>query len=256
MLPKALNNKRILICRPDESATELANTFSALGAECRIFPTLEICSVDIPPEQKQRILSLDQYRYVIVTSQHAAKAGLTLIDAYWPQFPIDQIWLAIGSKTASILKNETIKLVAPDKDFTSETLLKLPLLQKVKDEKILILKGKEGRDTLQNVLDKRGAKVDIVELYERKCPAYSKEQVMNAVQEFDARYLITLSGETLQNLFSLCAEHNINLSSKTFVVPSHRVANIAYEAGFKSVLVPTGLKPIDLIKSITNHKNT
>ena len=40
------------------------------------------------------------------------------------------------------------------------------------------------------------------------------------------------------------------------IVPSHRVASIAYDHDFKSVLIPANLKPIDLIKSITNHKKT
>ncbi len=251
-----LGGINVLICRPKESAKELNTALSALGAKCYIFPTLDIVETQLLESEKQHILALDQYQYVIVTSQHAAKIGLVQIDTYWPQFPVGQTWLAIGQKTASLLSSENLKLISPEKDLTSEALLKLPQLQKVKEQKILILKGKEGRETLNQVLTKRGARVDNIELYERVCPAYTEQEVHAALLDFKANYIVALSGETLINLISLCEENNIDLSSKTFIVPSHRVANIAYEHSFKSVLIPANLKPIDLIKSITNHRKS
>ena len=229
---------------------------SALGANCHTLPTLDIVEVPVSELEKQYILSLDQYQYVIVTSQHAAKIGLELIDNYWPQLPVEQTWLAIGLKTASLLANENLRLISPEKDLTSEALLKLSQLNKVKDQKILILKGKEGRETLAHVLVKRGARVDSIELYERVCPTYTDNEIHAALIEFQANYIVALSGETLINLISLCEGLNIDLSSKTLIVPSHRVASIAYDHDFKSVLIPANLKPIDLIKSITNHKKT
>ncbi|MFT6028670.1 MAG: uroporphyrinogen-III synthase [Oleiphilaceae bacterium] len=249
-----LGGDNVLICRPEESAQHLATALSALGAKCHTFPTLKLLELPISDLEKQYILSLDQYQYVIVTSQHAAKIGLELIDSYWPQFPIEQTWLAIGLKTSSLLCTENIKLILPEKDLTSEALLKLPQLHKVKGQKILILKGKEGRQTLTQVLSKRGARLDSIELYERVRPSYTKKEISAALIKFKANYIVALSGETLLNLISLCEENNIDLSSKTFIVPSHRVANIAYEHSFKSVIIPANLKPIDLIKSITNHK--
>tara|TARA_R110001592_G_scaffold177076_2_gene417351 strand:+ start:164272 stop:165066 length:795 start_codon:yes stop_codon:yes gene_type:complete len=251
-----LGGVNVLICRPEESAQALAMALSALGAKCYTLPTLNILELPISEREKHCILSLDHYQYVIVTSQHAANIGLAHIDRYWPQFPTKQTWLAIGLKTASLLREENLQLISPDKDLTSEEILKLPQLQKIKDQKVLILKGKEGRDLLPQILSKRGAKVDSIELYERKCPIYTDKEINAALIEFQANYIVALSGETLLNLISLCAEHNIDLSSKTFIVPSQRVANIAYEHNFKSVLIPANLKPIDLIKSITNHKKS
>ena len=249
-----LGGTQVLICRPEDSAQTLSKALSALGADCYTFPTLDIIELELSDTIKQSILSLDLYDIIIVTSQHAAKIGLELIDSYWPQFPVQQTWFAIGQKTASLLANENIKLISPEKDLTSEDLLKLPLLQKVKDQKILILKGKGGRNTISQVLSKRGAIVNELNVYERVCPHYSEQQIDAALTNFNAQYITTLSGETLLNLISLCEEHHIDLSSKTFIVPSHRVANIAYEHGFKSVLIPANLNPISLIKCITAHK--
>lgn len=250
-----LGGVHVLICRPEEPAQALAKALSAMGASCYTFPTLEIEELAISDLERQYILSLDQYDYVIVTSQHAAKAGLELIDNYWPQLPIKQTWLAIGQKTASLLAAENIKLISPKNDLTSEDLLKLAPLQKIKHQKTLLLKGQGGREIISEVLRKRGAAVDEVNVYQRIRPNYSENKIQAALVDFPSNYIAALSGETLLNLISLCEAHHINLSSKTLIVPSHRVANIAYEHGFKSVLIPANLKPIDLIKCIRNHKN-
>lgn len=251
-----LDDVHILICRPEDAAQTLSQTFSALGASCYTFPTLAIEALALSDTEKHRILSLDQYAHIIVTSQHAAKFGLEWIDSYWPQFPIEQTWFAIGKKTASILSTESLSLVSPEKDLSSEDLLASPPLQKVNHKKILILKGEEGRGLISQVLTKRGAKIDEVNVYKRTAPEYTREQVHAALIDFPAHYIAALSGETLLNLINLCQVHHVDLSSKTFIVPSHRVANIAYKHGFKSVLIPDNLNPIDLIKCITQHKRS
>lgn len=253
-MPMLLKGTRILICRPEDSARELALALSAIGAECRIFPTLAISELALNETDRQLILNLDQYQHIIVTSQHAAKLGLAQIDQYWPQFPMQQYWYPIGEKTASLLQEEHLNIIHPEKTLTSESLLSSTALQKVKQQKILILKGMEGRDLLSGTLTKRGAQVDELALYQRSCPEYSSEEIDNALKTFSADYFVCLSGETLQNLITLSNQVAFDLAHGTFIVPSHRVANIAYQRGFKSVLIPANLKPIDLIKSITNHK--
>ena len=249
-----LSGTQVLICRPEESARELAQALSAIGARCLSFPTLQITETSISPADKQLILNLDQYQHIIVTSQHAARLALALIDTFWPQYPIQQSWYPIGEKTASLLNQENLRIIQPDKALSSETLLGIAPLQKVKQQKVLILKGMEGRDTLAKTLRKRGALVDELALYQRSCPDYSRQDIQQALLDFQADYIVTLSGETLQNLILLCDQADIDLSSRTFIVPSHRVANIAYQRGFKSVLIPANLKPIDLIKCISTHK--
>ena len=253
-MPLLLRGTRILICRPEESARELALALSAMGAECLSFPTLAISETELSEADRQLVLNLDQYQHIIVTSQHAAKLGLAEIDRLWPQFPVQQNWYPIGEKTASLLQQEQLNIIHPERTLTSESLLSVTALQKVKHQKVLILKGIEGRDLLSRTLRHRGAEVDELALYQRICPDYSEKEILNALETFQANYFVTLSGETLQNLIRLSDQVDFDLAQGTFIVPSHRVANIAYQRGFKSVLIPANLKPIDLIKSITNHK--
>jgi len=251
-----LSGVRILICRPEPSASELATALESMGASCKLLPTLSIYPIEIDTADRQTVMGLDQYQHIIVTSQHAAKYGLAEIDAYWPQFPLQQNWFAIGRKTAKELSQADINLVTPEGDLTSEKLLQHNKLKKIRNNRVLILKGKDGRQTLQSELEKRGAQVSALELYVRNCPQYSKEYLQQSVQDFDPDYTIALSGETLLNLISLCQHADIDLKSRSFVLSSQRVANIALEHGLKTSYIPSNLMPIDIIRCIAKARKT
>jgi len=228
----------------------MAKVLSAVGAECRCLPTIDIVMKPLNETDKQKIINLDQYQHVIVVSQHAAKFGIDKIDEYWPQFPLDQNWFAIGRKTSATLNSSNLNLISPEQDVDSETLLRQELLKQVNHQKILILKGQKGRNHLQQSLVEKGAYVDSIELYERACSVYSSSQLTQNIQEFDPHYIIALSGETLENLISLCKKANISINQYRFILSSQRVANIAAKYGLKYTMVPQNLMPIDVIKCI------
>ena len=128
-----------------------------------------------------------------------------------------------------------------------------PPQSRIKD---LILKGKEGRDLLQQQLEKQGALVDTIALYERRCPEYETPHIQKSVQAFDPNYIIALSGETLLNLISLGKQAGISLDTYSFILSSQRVANIALEHGIKLNNIPDNLMPIDIIRCIAKVKRT
>lgn len=255
---QVLKDIPVLICRPEPSATDLANALKAVGAKCETLPCLKINTLKIEGETKQRLLDLDQYSSVVALSQYAAKPALDFIDEYWPQPPVQQTWYAIGRKTADLISGNVATLVEPEADLSSEELLELPGLQNMEDERVLILKGIDGRDTIEKELVKRGAKVENVELYERVAPSYSDEEVSKALVAFSSRcnsssnYIVALSGETVKNLKRLADQIKQDLSEHHLIVPSERVAHVAMQAGFKLTYIPNNLKPIDIIRCIAN----
>ena len=254
MIQQLLPDTKVLICRPEPSASELAVVLESVGAQCESLPTLIIKPIELSAEARQRIMDIDQYDHIIVVSQHAAALGLEIIDEYWPQFPIEQTWFAIGRKTAKVLKQAELNLIEPNQDLNSEALLSLPQLKTVADSKILLLKGKEGRNTLELELSRRGAKVDTLELYERTCPVYSSEILQTKLKAFDPGYIIALSAETLMNLIKLSENEQIELCNKAFILSSERVANIAREHGLKLSYVASNLMPMDIIRCIAKAR--
>lgn len=250
--PALLRGQRILICRPEPAASELSSALSAMGAECKCLPMLSIEAVALSAIDRQRIMNLDQFHQVIVISQHAAKLGMDEIDAYWPQLPLKQDWFAIGRKTAATLQHADLALTSPVHDLNSEKLLEHPAFKDIDGKKILILKGQNGRETLQQELSKRGANVESVSLYQRKRPNYTAEEITDALSTFSPSFIVALSGETLTNLIEYCRPLNIDLSNKSFILSSTRVANIAHEHGIKHCYIPNNLMPIDIIRCIKN----
>lgn len=254
MIQQLLPDTRILICRPEPSATELSKVLESVGAECEILPTLIIEPLCLSAEARQKIMNLDQYDHVIVVSQHAANLGLTIIDEYWPQFPIQQNWFAIGRKTAHRLKQAELTLIEPNADLNSEALLNHTQLTQVDGAKVLILKGESGRDAIEVTLKKRGAEVDTISLYKRLCPQYSVIKLEESLISFNPNYIIALSGETLTNLIKLSQSITVDLQNKAFILSSERVANIAREKSYKRTFIAKNLMPMDIIRCIAQAR--
>ena len=259
MIVKVLDNIRVLICRPEPSASELAHTLESVGATCHLIPAIERTPLALSEASKTKILNLDQYDHVISVSHMAAEIAMEHIDEYWPQLPVDQHWHAIGRKTAQVLDHHlqsyNIKLIRPEKDFTSEDLLNSFQNQaELQDKKILLLKGEGGRTHLRDELEKLGAQVDDVALYKRTMPSYSEDQIKAAFVKFEPDLIVTLSAETVENTFSLANSCEADLSDLTFIVSSERVGKVANEKGVTKCIVPNGLMPIDLIKAIAEFK--
>jgi uroporphyrinogen-III synthase len=254
MIQQLLPDTRVLICRPEPSASELSKVLGSVGASCDVLPMLIIKPLDITAEERQKIMNMDQYDHVIVVSQHAAKLGLSIIDEYWPQFPIKQNWFAIGRKTANTLKPADLNLIEPAGDLNSEALLNMKLLAKVSGAKVLILKGKEGRSTIEHELGKRGASVDMISLYERICPEYTAAELEDSLIKFNPSYIVALSGETLSNLIAISKSIKVDLKNKAFILSSERVANIARDQGYKLTYIAKNLMPMDIIRCIAKAR--
>lgn len=254
-LPQILNGQRILVCRPQPDADHLCEALRATGANAEALPCIAISPCPPAPEQRQHILNLDQYALIIVTSQHAARYGLALVDEYWPQFPVQQRWVAIGRKTASILEEAGINVLHSHQDMTSETLLQLPELNAIQGKKVLVLKGMDGRKHLQQALMNRSARVDAVDLYQRSKPHYSGAALQRAFIEFQPGWCICLSAETLTNLHSYANEIGYDILNLRIIVPSKRVAQVAKSMGFTLTYVTENLMPIDIIRCLKAAKS-
>ena len=254
MIQAVLRNHKILVCRPEPGASELAAALTSVGAEVEILPCLEIHPLELDNHSKQKLMELDRYRHVIVVSQHAARIGIDRIDDFWPQMPVKQTWHAIGRQTAKQLPVETLDISLPNADLTTEQLLDQDAFKRIKGERVLILKGKKGRTILEQQLSKRGAKVDTLELYERVQPDYDSRKLTQQLIEFDPDFFIALSAETLENLISYFDQIGFRGEKKAFVLSSDRVANIALEQGFHLTYVPDNLKPIDIIRCLAKIK--
>lgn len=241
-----LSGQTLLITRPAHQQGAIQQRLQELGATPLALPTLSIDALtdeDALRPAKSCVMELDTYQHVIFISTNAVEHGLALIDDYWPQLPAYQNYYAIGVATSQALhRRGLVDSGATGADehkalMNSEGLLQHPLLQTLDLQQCLIFRGVGGREHLAEQLRLRGAKVDYAEVYRRLCPSYPHEQIIDTVSACDK--VLVGSGDSLYNLCQLAEQANVlsTLVQKPVLVPSARVATLASEQGFDTVLL-------------------
>lgn len=237
----SLKGWRVLVTRPAERAAELLAALQARGAETLHIPMLEIAPLREPElaPARQRVLDLDRYDALIFISVNAVHYGAELIDSLWPQWPARQRYYAIGAATASALEVLGLNAPAPGagtgQSMTSEALLAQPSLLSLEHQRIAIVRGLGGRETLAETLRERGAQVDYIECYQRQTPTLDQQDFLNQLEDARINAAIINSGESLENLSALLPDRHW-LFQQPVIVPSTRVAALAAKLGYANAI--------------------
>ena len=250
-----LEGRHILICRPEPEASRLAECFRDAGAITRVLPLIERQPLPETPERRTLILSLDQYSHIITVSPYAARLLLNEVDTWWPQIPTGIRWYAVGASTASVLAGQGLSVRRPTDGWTSEALLALPSLNRIDGERVLLVRGEEGRELIRDTLEARGAQVTVLPLYRRLEPEHPTDQIRAVLGDFAPEAIVTLSGETLNNFIALCAKSGHNLYDRLLIVPADRVADQARTAGFNHPCIPASLADNDIVATVAAQLN-
>jgi len=171
-MAKRLKGYSVLVTRPSAQAHGLCAAIEAAGGTAIAAPMIEIRGLVNDKATRATIDRIDDYDQIIFISRNAVEFGMISLQEQNKTLA-DQVIYAVGVGTAKCLRENGIAEVAtPRGEFTSEGLLELKGLQAnvVLDSKILIFRGRGGREHLAEVLSGRGARVDYCEVYERIVP--------------------------------------------------------------------------------------
>ena len=226
-----LSGRRVLVTRPAHQAEGLCQRILAHGGQPLCLPTLAIIDLASSPAVQQALGQLGQYQLLIFVSPNAVHCGLNVLDAAGGLPP--QVLLAtVGEGSARTLRERLGRGpdLVPRDSFDSEGLLALPALQQVAGQRILILRGEDGRNLLAETLRQRGAQVDYLAVYRRECPPLPSS-LDDWPQNTD---IITVtSGEGLRNLYQMTPDAQRSaMLARPMVVVSSRTAALAAELGF------------------------
>jgi uroporphyrinogen-III synthase len=229
----------VLVTRPLGQAGALCADLVSRGFTPHEQPLLDLQSLPaLSPQCQQAIENINNYQHLIFISGNAVRFGMEKILARWPQFPKEIKVYAIGTSTAAILREYGIEDVYSTKGatMTSESLLAIVSLQAVQGQNVLIVKGQGGRTALADTLSKRGAMVDNLSCYQRKCPPLAAGELARKITSWGIQLILISSGEGLRNMLTLLSPaETIKLCVVPLIVPSDRVAKMAEEAGFNRV---------------------
>ncbi|MCL7945596.1 uroporphyrinogen-III synthase [Marinobacter sp. ATCH36] len=248
-----LVGRRILICRPQPEADRLAEVFREAGADAQVLPLIAREPLPEDPASRTLILNLDEFSRVIAVSPYAASLLLEWLDTWWPQTPSGIQWYGVGAGTAAVLAGYGLNTRQPKTGHTSEDLLQLPELASLDHEKVLVVRGQEGRELIPQTLEERGARVTVLPLYRRYRPDYDKTTLIAMLNNFSPEAIITLSGETLNNLIALSENTGHNLEDTLLVVPVERIAEQARLAGLRRTCIPGSLADSTIVAAVAEQ---
>jgi uroporphyrinogen III methyltransferase/synthase len=196
---RPLHGRRVVVTRARAQASGLAKTLRGLGAEVIELPTIRIEPRVETEEVRDAIALLSEYALICLTSPN----GVRLLFEAMTAAGVDARALAgvtvaaIGPGTARALtKHGSVADVVPER-FVAEALVEALAGIEVEGRRVLVARAAEARDVLPDALRERGAKVDVVALYETVREQPDPEQV-SAAQ--DADYVTFTSSSTVTNL--------------------------------------------------------
>lgn len=239
MVSDILSKKRVLVTRPKEQASHLCELIINNGGEPILFPTIEIQAIVDSGSLSEKFEKINDYDFVFFISQNAVNIAF---EYYLDCSNISErpVFIATGGSTANALRLRGIKnIIHAGMQADSESLLMLSELQEgnIKDKKILIVRGKGGRELLAKTLQARGAKFEYAEVYQRCLPAYEVNERQKVWQDMRTDAIIVTSNEGLENLHMLTLEEDkVKLFNTPLVVMSERAVELAKKLGFTSII--------------------
>jgi len=233
------NLGNVLITRPAGQAEGLRVAAEAAGYCVYEQPLLQLEPLaELPAQQRQQLLNLDNYQHIIFVSGNAVRFGIAFIEDYWPQLPVGLNWYAVGAATAALLRSHGLDVHAPVQDMSSEGLLALQPLQAVSGQRVLIVRGEGGRTRLREELLERGAQVDDFPCYRRLPPEVTAETFARQLLDWQIGTMMISSGEGLDNMLALLSEQETTkFRDIALIVPSRRIAAQAQETDFGPVVI-------------------
>jgi len=238
-----LEHATILLTRPRDQAVALSEQLETAGARVIHFPVIEIVPLalidDADAETMRHLIErLDSYAIAVFISSNAVIQADRIVRRIRGQWP-GQIQLAvIGPGSAKALADIGLHAeICPVGEYNSEGLLAAAAMQQISGKRIIIFRGKGGRETLAAELRHRGAHVDYAEVYQRRRPAACLADLSQR-QRDAINAIIVASNESLQNLYDMTDEHNRSwLLGVPLVVISRRSGTLAEELGFERVVI-------------------
>ncbi len=247
-----LKQKTILFTRPGSLSAQSAETVRQAGGRALHLPLIQINPVEDLSAISQLNNRLKDFGILIFISRNAVKYASSL----FPDLPAQgKKIFAVGTATGEELhKAGFSNILLNTNGGASEGLLQEAELQAecISEQKILIIRGRGGRDLLATELQARGAFVEYAELYERGRPEYNVGYVENVFESEKPDAIVISSAEALTNLLELVsAEYRKTILNTALVVVSERIKNIAISHGFSAAIIVTmGYSDDDCIEAL------
>ncbi len=211
-----LFGKKIVVTRDRRQAPELIEPLESLGAEVLLLPAIEI---QPPPDTgplDRAIARLKTYDLIIFTSVNGVKYFVERLDASPRDLrAVHARICAIGPATRAALEALHLKVDLMPKEYVAESLVEAFTQEHLAGRRILLPRAAVARDLVPVELERRGARVEVVEAYRTVAPAGLAERTAE-VLAMHPHWITFSSSSTVKNLLSAAepgALRNLKIAS-------------------------------------------
>lgn len=243
----------VLVPRPLRERDTLLEKLRAVGCTPWVKPVIELKPIRNSLNGSKLEAALARADAVIFVSSHAVEFCLQALEKEQARMPENPSYFAVGRSTAEKLASIGCDAKYPVSRADSEGLLALPELVEVKGKKIIICRGRGGREKLRQELESRGAMVEYVDLYAREATERNKSDINRLIVDDKVQAVIIHSGEIMETFLAcLNGESLKKLMDIVVLVPSQRVGQlpVAQQRWIRKRLVAENALPEGIVDAL------
>ncbi len=240
-MSRALLDCGVLVTRPAHQAGGLIRAIEQTGGRALAFPVIEI--VALPVE-----LPAGVWDWLIFVSPNAVACGWPQVAALAGQARV----AAVGPGTARALAARGRQPDAVPAAGADSAALLAPAMQTVTGQRILLVRGRNGREILAQTLRERGARVANLDVYTRGLPAVDPAPVLTAWRDGGLQAALLTSGTAIAHLAQLLGrEAKAVFHGTQLVVAAPRMLKLAQQHGASAPLVAAGADDAAMLQTLT-----
>jgi uroporphyrinogen-III synthase len=244
----------LISTRPLKTNLQLSDELKNSEIKLLSFPLTEIHPLNNYQIFDGVIKNIKTYQHIIFISTNAVHFFLERVKKLSLQIPKNLIFSSIGPTTKLLLQKKlSVDVHFPIKTFDSEHLLKEKIYNNVEGQKILIIRGEGGRETLKNALEEKGGIVNYGECYVRKYVDIDLIQLKNDLVNYHHQFILFSSTNSAKHFIDQL--HNIETDwlQNIKIIVNHKKIEGLLSKIFKNIFVCNNIDTQNIRKLIVSE---
>ena len=228
----------LISTRPHKTNVQLSDELKNSEIRLLNYPLTKIYPLNNYQIFDATIENLKTYQHVIFISTNAVHFFLERQKKLSIRIPKNLIFASIGPTTKLLLeKHLSVDVHCPVKTFDSKHLLKEKIFSNVKDQKILIVRGVDGRETLKNDLEKKSAIVNYGECYLRKYVDVDLNKLKNDLTNYPHKFILFSSTNSAKHFLDQLRNIETDWLQNIKIIVNHKRIKEQLSIIFKNIFV-------------------
>jgi uroporphyrinogen-III synthase len=244
----------LISTRPQKTNVQLSDELKNSEIKLLSFPLTEIHPLNNYQIFDGVIENIKTYQHIIFISTNAVHFFLERVKKLSLQIPKNLIFSSIGPTTKLLLQKKlSVDVHFPIKTFDSEHLLKEKIYNNVEGQKILIIRGEGGRETLKNALEEKGGIVNYGECYVRKYVDIDLIQLKNDLVNYHHQFILFSSTNSAKHFIDQL--HNVETGwlQNIKIIVNHKKIEGLLSKIFKNIFVCNNIDTQNIRKLIVSE---